>query len=78
MLGHADIIHHDSGSLIYIMLFSDEGPADCGEYGEAAGAGALNVIVATGTDARGECNTPKYTLARHSQLALARRREHRR
>jgi uncharacterized membrane protein YgcG len=24
MLGHADIIHHDSASLIYIMLFGDE------------------------------------------------------
>jgi hypothetical protein len=28
MLGHADIIHHDSASLIYIMLFGDEGAKD--------------------------------------------------
>ena len=49
-----------------------------GEHRQAAEAVALSVIVATGTDARGECNTPKYTLARHSQLALPRRPEHRR
>ena len=35
-----------------------------------------NVIVATGSDTRGECNRPKCTLARRSQLALARRPEY--
>jgi hypothetical protein len=51
--------------------------ADRGEYREAAGAIALNVIVATGSDTRGECNMPKCTLARFSQLALVRRPEYR-
>ena len=47
--------------------------ADCGEYRQAAGVVALNVIVATGSDTKGECNMPKCRLARRSQLALARR-----
>ena len=51
--------------------------ADRGEHRQAAGAIALNVIVATGSDTRGECNMPKCTLARRSLLALARRREYR-
>src|SRR6516165_11156780 len=39
---------------------------------------ALNVTVATGSNTRGECNMPKWTLAvRRSQLALARHQEHR-
>ena len=58
------------------MLFSDEGAADRGEYCEVAGAVALNVIVATGIEIRGECNMQKCTLARHSQLALAPRQEY--
>jgi hypothetical protein len=32
MLGHADIIHHDSASLIYITLFGDEGAKDRREH----------------------------------------------
>jgi len=51
-------------------------PKDCGEHCRAARAIALNVIVATGSDTRGVCNTPKCTLARRSQLALARRPEY--
>ena len=52
--------------------------ADRGEYRQAAGAIALNVIVATGSNTRGECNIPKWTLAvRRSQLALAYRPEYR-
>jgi hypothetical protein len=39
---------------------------------------ALNVTVATGSDTRGECNMPKWTLAvRRSKLALVRRPEYR-
>ena len=52
-----------------------QGAADRSEHRQAAGAIALNVIVATGSDTRGECNMPKCTLARRSQLALALRRE---
>jgi len=52
------------------------GAADCGEYREAAGAIALNVIVGTGSNTRGECNMPKCELARRSQLAQARRPEY--
>ena len=39
---------------------------------------ALNATVATGSNTRGECNMPKWTLAvRRSQLALGRRPEYR-
>jgi len=35
------------------------GAAHRGQRGEAAGLGALDVIVATGSGTRGECNVPK-------------------
>jgi len=54
------------------VTLADGGAKDRGEHCEATGAGALNVIVATGSDTRGVCNTPKCTLAvRRPQLALA-------
>ena len=57
---------------------ANEARPDRSEHRQAAGAVALNVIVATGSDTRGECNMPKCTLARHSQLALTLRPEYRR
>ena len=41
--------------------FTCEAPAaaDRGEHHQAAGATTLNVIAATGSDARGECSMPK-------------------
>jgi hypothetical protein len=38
---------------------------------------APSLIVATGSDTKGECNMPKCTLARRSQLALVPRQEYR-
>ena len=68
-------VPREAQRLVCVCANEFGGAKDRGEHRQAAGAIALNVIVATGSYTRGECNMPKCTLARRSQLALALRRE---
>jgi hypothetical protein len=68
---------HDGQQLAYVYYQNEPGRRSAAKLLSKDETIALNVIVATGSDTKGECNMPKCRLARRSQLALAHRPEYR-